>query len=126
MKALILGLIAFVGIGFVTRGLFQHYIIAEVTTDHAKSCLELLSNTTTEEEGHTYIIGTIKNNCDRTFSHVTVLFKLDHGAVPGAFETDAPVYAYGSDVKSGDIRQVKSFNPISSSATYRFDSINAY
>jgi hypothetical protein len=116
MKALILGLIAFVGIGFVTRGLFQHYIIAEVTTDHA----------TTEEEGHTYIIGTIKNNCDRTFSHVTVLFKLDHGALPGAFETDAPVYAYGSDVKSGDIRQVKSFNPISSSATYRFDSINAY
>ena len=97
-----------------------------MTASQAPNCLELVGSTTSEEDGRKYIVGSIKNNCDRSFSHVTVLFKLDR--TPGA-RVDMPeggTYAYGRDVKPGDVQRFKSAVPIGGKATYRFDGIRAY
>jgi hypothetical protein len=83
-------------------------------------------STTSEEEGLTYIIGTVRNNCDRKFSSAVILFKLDGN--PGA-SGDFPqgsAYAYASDLEPGETRPFKPALPVSRNATFQFEGINAY
>jgi hypothetical protein len=86
----------------------------------------MLGNTTTEENGSTFIIGSVRNNCDRKFSSVTISFKLD--STPGPMENmpTGGAYAYSRDVEPGQIAQFKSAWPVSRDATFRFDGITAY
>jgi hypothetical protein len=116
-----MGLLA---LGFVTRPLFRNFITS--ATSDKSACLEMLGNTTTEENGSTFIIGSVRNNCDRKFSNVTISFKLD--STPGPMENmpEGGAYAYGRDVEPGQIAQFKSALPVSRNATYRFDEIAAY
>jgi len=124
MKAGILTLVSFLALGYVTRPLFRSFITS-ATSDHAAACLVLLGSTTTEEDGNTYIIGTVPNNCERKFGNVTVTFKLDRQ--PGPMENlDAPVSAYARDVGPDQTKQFKTAVPISKNSTYRFDAISAY
>lgn len=125
MKAGIIGLIVILGIGYAIRSVFQH-TMASVTTGSSLACLEVLGSTTAEEEGRTYIVGSIHNNCDRSFSNVTVTFKLDR--TPGAFESfsEGGAYAYARDVKAGEAKEFKSALPVAKDATFRFDGINAF
>jgi hypothetical protein len=125
LPAVILAVIAFVAAGYVARGLFRNYLAA-YTGGKGPVCLEILGNTTTEDEGRTYIIGSIRNNCSRSFGNVTVLFKLDR-TPGGAFELpDAVGYAYVRDVKASEVREFKSALPVSRDASYRFDGFTAY
>ena len=89
-------------------------------------CLEMLGKTTSEEEGLTYITGSLKNNCSRKFSLVTVVFKFDRTPGPTQNLPEAIAYAYSSDVAPGETRQFKSALPISNNSTFRLDGINAY
>ena len=89
-------------------------------------CLALAGSTTTETDGTTYITGNLRNDCDRAFDHVTITFKLDHA--PGAaFDLpQADAYAYGRDIKPGEVRAFQSALPVSRNATYQLDNIRAY
>lgn len=124
MKAGILTLLCLVGLGFITRPLFRTFILSAASDK--LSCLEVLGNTTTEDNGTTYIIGSVRNNCDRKFSSVTISFKLDR--TPGPMETmpEASAYAYARDVTPGQTVQFKSAIPVSKNATYRFDRVTGY
>lgn len=120
----IIGLIVIFGIGYAIRSVFQH-TITTVTTGSSLDCLAVVGSTTTEDEGRTYIVGSIQNNCDRSFGNVTVLFKVDSGN--GAFGSrEGVAYAYGRNVKAGEVKQFKTAMPISKESTFRFDGVNAF
>jgi len=120
--------LAVIAVGVVIYGLSRwlpRYIAARAT-GKGPACLVMLGNTTREEENLTYIIGSIKNNCDYRIDQVTVLFKLDR--MPGPTESlpEAVAYAYVSDVKPGETREFRTALPVSKNSTYHFDGINAY
>jgi hypothetical protein len=121
----IVALIVILAVRYAAGEWFRNHLVS-MTTSNASSCLEILGNTTTEEEGQTFIIGSIKNNCDRSFGQVTILFKLDRTGGPMENLPEGVAYAYGRDVKAGELREFKTALPISKNSTYRFDGINAY
>jgi hypothetical protein len=121
----LLVLIAILGVIYAASGVFKDYIISN-STGKGPPCLELLGKSTRDDEGRTYIIGSIRKNCTRKFSSVTVVFKLDR--VPGPTESlpEGIAYAYVRDIAPGETRQYKSALPVSRDATFRLDTINAY
>ena len=119
------GLIVILVLGCALTGCFQNYVTSRAS-GKAPGCLAMLGNTTSEENGLTFIIGSIKNNCDRRFSNVTVVFKLERERGPTENLPEAVAYAYSSDVEPGEIRQFKTALPISKNSIYHFDEINAY
>ena len=152
--AFILGLlIALVAVRYALREGLRS-LVTSVTTDKAATCLVMLGNTTREEEKFTYIVGSIKNNCDQKFGQVTIAFKLDRSSgstvglpeainpygsrvqsgqtqkfKPSGSTIDLPealVFAYSSDVKPGETRNFKTAMHISANSTYRFDGIKAF
>jgi hypothetical protein len=128
ISAGILALIAIFGIRYAFSGWLRDYLTTR-TTGKAPVCLYLAGSTAAEEEGRTYIVGSIKNNCDRNFIDVMVLFKLDRPPGPPGPLGDlaAPVAsAYARDVKAGEVREFKTAVPVSRDTTYRFDGINAF
>ena len=120
-----LGLIVVLAIGYYIRGVVWNHVTSSVTANNS-DCLTVLGSTTTEVDGGNYIVGNVQNNCDRSFSNVTVTFKLD--GTPGAFESfsGGGAYAYVRDVKAGESREFKSALPVAKNATFRFDGINAF
>jgi len=152
VASLILGLVALLAIRWVLRDQFQRVITA-TTTDKAATCLQMLGNTTREEEGSAYIVGSIRNKCDQKFLSVTITFKLDRqSGSRSASQTMLPTYgtssqrnqtpkfhsgstfelpeavisAYARDVKPGETREFKTAFRIPANSTYRFDSIKAF
>lgn len=123
MKAVI-GLIVILGIGYAIRTMFQH-TMASVTSGSSLDCLAVLGSTTTEDEGRTYIVGSIQNNCDRSFGNVTVLFKVSNPGASGSF-SEGTAYAYGRNIKAGEVKQFKTTLPVSKDATFRFDGVSAF
>jgi len=121
----ILGLIAILTLRYVLNDWFRNHVIA-TATGKAASCLMMVGSTTSPQEGRTFIIGNIRNDCGRKFGNVTIVFKLDRPSGPTENLPQAVVYAYSSDVEPGEIRKFKTFIPIPRDATYRFDGINAY
>jgi hypothetical protein len=120
----ILGLIVLLVAAYNVRQWFRTRLLS--ATGRAPSCLTVAGYTTAEDEGRTYIVGNIQNNCGRKFSSITVLFKLDRMPGPTENPPEAVVYAYSRDLAPGETRRFKSFFPISANATFRFDGINAY
>ena len=120
----VVGLIAILALGYALRGLLR-YELGSVTSDRT-ACLEMQGSTTTEEDGVTFIVGNIKNNCSTRFGQVTVAFRL--APTPGVTENlaTASAYAYCRDVEPGDVRQCKTALPVSKDASYRFEGINAF
>lgn len=121
----ILALIAFAGASYWIRTSFRE-TMTSLASDKVSSCLALLGNTTSEENGRTYIVGSLRNNCDRSFHQVTVLFKFSRASGKPDFMPDAGAYAYAGDVKAGETRTFKSALPVSQDTSYRFDGFNAY
>jgi len=121
----ILALIVVLAAGYTARTWFRDYVGA-MTGSKGPTCLELAGNTTAEEEGRTYIIGSVRNNCTRGFGQVTINFKLDRTPGPGVDLPQAVIYAYARDVNAGETRRFKSYLPIPKKATYRFEGFNAY
>ena len=124
LAQLIFGLLFILGVRYFVRGVFQG-VVHQATTN-STSCLALLGSTTSEQDGHTYIVGSVRNNCTRQFSSVTVSFKLDRPR--GAMQnfSQAIAYAYTRDLKPSETRSFKSAVPLSKDVTYRFDGFNAY
>src|SRR5262245_24147872 len=140
---LILSIIAFLAIRYAMREGVRA-VVKEVMTDHAANCLAMLGHTTSLQDGHTYITGSFRNNCDRKFSNVTVAFMLDRSPAstviflpgsgldrnpppkPALDLPPAPIFAYSRDVGPGETRKFKTQYSISEDATFRFDKISGY
>jgi len=125
VAAAIFGLIAFLAL----REFLQHQyrtVMTSATTDRVAKCLTMLGSTTREQDGFTYIVGSVRNNCEQKFGSVTVVFKVDPPSGSTGYRSDAIVYAYSRDVQPHETRQFKTMFQISKNATYRFDSIKAF
>jgi hypothetical protein len=120
----VLAIAAFLGFRYYISQQYQH-AIAAVTSGGPSSCIAMVGSTRTEENGHTYIVGTIRNNCGRTVGHVTVTFKVDRQS-ESAFHSDAPVYAYVNDIPAGETRTFRSMFQIAKDVGFRFDRIIAF
>ena len=79
----ILGLIVVLAIGYYIRGVVWNRVTSSITANNS-DCLAVLGSTTTEVDGGNYIVGNVQNNCDRSFSNVTVTFKLDRTQGPSS------------------------------------------
>ena len=101
--------------------------MATVAKGGPASCLEVRGSTTLEDEGRTYVIGNVRNNCERSVGQVTVVFSLN--APSGAMDargSTGTVYAYVRDLKVGETRRFKSMFPIPKDRTYHFEKITAF
>jgi hypothetical protein len=123
--ASVLGLIALFALRSTVSDWFSNSFIPKATTS-AASCLALAGSTTSEEDGHTFIIGNIRNNCDHKVGSVTVSFKLDRPPGPQQPFSEGIAYAYARDVAPGETRRFKTAVMIPKRATYHFDKINAF
>jgi hypothetical protein len=126
MKAsTLLGLIAVVAIIYAARvGL--RTLIGSASQGVSPTCLELVGKTTREDEGRTYIVGSVRNDCTRKYGSVTVVFKLDRRPGPTESLPQGIAYAYIRDLVPGETRPFKSAFPVSRDTTFLFDAINAY
>jgi hypothetical protein len=127
MKAVASGIflvIAFLVLRYVAGAWFRQTITRVAKND--TSCLTMLGNTTRDEEQRTYIVGSIRNDCTRRYSQVTVNFKLERPRGPMENMTRAVAYAYIRDIKPGETREFKSAIPLSKDVVYQYDGINAY
>src|ERR1041385_3135391 len=100
--------------------------MATVSSGGPASCLEMLGSTTAEENGVTSIVGNVRNNCDRSVGHVTVVFGLEPPNGARGSRTGGTFYAYVRDLKPSETRRFKTMFPISKNRTYYFEGINAY
>jgi len=124
MMAMVAAVLAFLGF----RLFVQHQLQATMTsaTTNAAGCLSMIGNTTREENGATYIVGSFKNDCARSVGQVTIIFKVD-GAMDSNFNhRDSFFQAYERDVAAGETRNFKTLFSMGKNATYRFDSFNAF
>jgi hypothetical protein len=122
----ILVVIGIIAVVRITSGWFLGHLVSAATASNAPGCLEVLGNTTSEEEGRTYIVGSIRNSCDRDYGNVTLSFRVDRSSGPLGDMAEAVAYAYSRNVKARSTREFKTAVTISKNATYRFDGVNAY
>jgi len=127
MKVLIACVFGAVGLLALRSLLHDGYrqAITTATTDHTGECLSLVGSTTREEQGRSYIVGSVRNRCEMKFSNVTVAFKLDRPDSKVSLP-DAPILAYAKDLKPGETRDFKTQFPIDRKTTFRFDKITAF
>ena len=121
----ILVVIAFLALRPVLSDWFRSALITKVSANPA-TCVSMLGNTTNEQDGATYIVGTIRNTCDHRIGSVTVIFKLEQGYGPNKPWREGFAQAYARDVAPGETRKFKSAMPVSKNSIVRFDKINAY
>ena len=121
----VLGLIAILALGYVSTRWFRNRLVS-MTASNPSRCIEVLGSTTSEVDGRTYIVGSIKNNCQRSFGHVTIFFKLERTTGPIDGLPAGVAYASDRDVKPGETRDFKSTLPISKDSLFRVDGINAF
>jgi hypothetical protein len=122
----ILGIVALLALRSAFQDGFQA-VVTSAVSDKSATCLALLGSTTSLEDGATYIIGNIKNKCDRKFGDVTITFKLDRpSSGPMAHMSEGIAYAYARDVEPGETRRFKTAVTVSSNATFHFDKITAF
>jgi hypothetical protein len=123
--ASILAVIAILALRPVLSDWFRSSLTAAVSANPA-SCVSMLGNTTNEQDGATYIVGTIRNKCEHPIGSVTVIFKLERGYGPNSPWHEGFAQAYARDVAPGETRKFKSAMPVSKNSIVRFDKINAF
>ncbi|HTS61765.1 MAG TPA: hypothetical protein VMH28_07055 [Candidatus Acidoferrales bacterium] len=121
----VLGLLAILAVRSLIQNQYEN-VMAGVATGDASKCLAMAGNTTSEEDGRTYIVGSVRNTCTREIRQVTIAFKLDRQRDAKADLPGAPVFAYVNDVKAGETRRFKTAFPVGKDAIYRFDGFNAF
>ena len=123
----ILALICALGGWYYLRTHFGEWIQSAASSS-TPSCLEMLGSTTSEEDGVTNIVGNIKNNCDRKYLYVQVVFTLDNSNADPAMRDMPEPKAVASvrDLEAGATMPFKTAIPVSKNATYRLDGITAY
>ncbi len=123
----VLGVVAVALVLLYIRSIYQGTTSA-VTQGGDTSCLKVLGSTTSEQDGGTYIVGSVRNECGRNYPSVTVVFKLDASGPeaktfrsPGAY-----AQAYIRDLKPSEMKRFKTALPIPKNGLYHFDKITAF
>lgn len=99
-------------------------LIRDAVAGAKTDCLVLVGSTTRETDGINLIVGSVRNGCERTFSSVTVVFKLDrrdNSTLPQGL-----AMGYLRDLKAGEMKDFESAMPVGRDATYRLDQITAF
>jgi hypothetical protein len=124
------GILAVVAIYGVRQYITDSYTttMAAVAKGGPASCLQMLGSTTAEEDGRTYLVGSIRNNCERRVGQVTVVFSMEHAgsSTRDTWNPSSTVYAYVRDIDRGETRRFKSAFSVPNDRTFRFDRINAF
>jgi hypothetical protein len=123
--SILFAVLALVALRSFLNGRFRETVTA-ATTNQAGACLEMLGNTTREIDRYTYLVGSIRNNCDRKFSHVTIAFKHERLIDAKNTRPNSPILAYSSDMQPFETREFKTMFRVDKTLTYRFDGITAY
>jgi hypothetical protein len=127
MKNLLGALLAVALIGGGLRFLYSR--VTSAATQDNSSCLVLAGSTTSEENSRTYIIGTVRNDCDRRFLAVTVSFKVSQRSpfANGGDDRmpDMHVTAHGTNLASGESMQFKTQSFMNMTG-YQLESINGF
>jgi hypothetical protein len=123
----VVGILIVVAVGYWIRTAFRSTMSAAMTAGVTPACLELMGSTTTEDNGVTKIIGSVRNSCDRKYGTVIVSFKLSRADQNGPLANfpESVITASVSDLKPGDTKDFKTL-PVSSSTTFRFDEMRAF
>lgn len=124
--AALVGVIAIFAIRATLQDTYNTVATAVVAGNQAASCVAMLGNTMREDEnGANYVVGSVRNDCDRRIGMVTVLFKIE-GASSDSFGRGASAYAYVNGLKPHETREFKSAVPIGKNEFVHFDKINAF
>ena len=101
--------------------------VTSATTNKSGQCLVLVGATTSLQDGGTYIVGSIRNQCDRPFLDVTTVFKLDP-PMQGPMTHSSGFYsqAYSREVKPHELRKFKSAMPVPADTIFHLDSIRGF
>jgi hypothetical protein len=124
--ASILTLVCVLGAVYFVRTHFANWILS-AASGSTPTCLELVGSTTSEVDGVTHIIGSVRNNCDRKYLYVQVAFTLDRSN--DSTVRDLPemkTSAAVRDLESGATASFQTVLPVSRNTIYRFDGITAY
>ena len=120
----ILGLLAIVGLRYALLENYKH-VAAAITSGRPSNCVTLVGSTTSEDNGATYIVGTVRNNCDTAIGNATIAFKVDRTS-DSNFRNDAPIIAYARDIPAGGTKSFKLQIWRDRNFSYRLDSITAF
>jgi hypothetical protein len=121
IPANVIAVVAFLAIVYSVSDWVKQYLVTAASAA-PPTCLEMLGNTTTEQDGITTIIGQIRNNCEHKFGLVQVGFKLDRADKVGL--PPALVFAYGRDLQPGATWEFRTA-PVGKNASYRVEKITA-
>jgi hypothetical protein len=123
----ILALIFVLGASYYARTHFREWILS-AASGSTPTCLEMLGSTTSEVDGATRIVGSVKNNCDRKYLYVQIEFTLDQSTAENPVVRDLPemkMSAAVRDLQPGETMQFQTAI-VSKTQLYRFDGITAY
>jgi hypothetical protein len=124
-----IGILALLVVLGIRQAITDTYVetVATVSAGGPAKCLEVRGSTTLEEDGKTYIIGNLRNNCGRSVGQSTVVFSLEpDSASRTGGRAGGTLYAYVRDLKSGETRRFKTMFPIPKNRPFHFESINAF
>jgi hypothetical protein len=128
VKNLLGAVLAIVLLGGGLRFLYSR--VTSAATQDNSSCLVLAGSTTSEENNRTFILGTVRNDCDRRFLAVTVSFKVsqrspfakagDDDRMPDMYVT-----AHGTNLAAGESMQFKTQSFMNMTG-FQLESINGF
>ena len=122
----LLGLMIGAAASYYVYSVAYPYAISHVTASTSPSCLVLVGSTTQEIGGKTTIVGTIRNDCKRSYGHVQVEFLLDRpSSVSNANVLELPVTASTSNLTPGATAEVTT-PPFMQGVSYRVGQITGY
>jgi len=103
---------------------FKSMVTAASTNQAA--CLVMVGNTTREEKGFTYIVGSIRNDCERKVDHVTIDFKSRRSTDSNFGPSETSVFAYNNNLQPGETQPFKTAFSIGKNVIYRYDGMTAF
>jgi len=121
----LLVIVAFFALRPVLSDMFSAGVTKAVSRNPA-TCMKMLGSTTNEQDGGTYIVGSVRNDCDSTVGSVTVTFKIQMGYGKDSPWHEGVGYAYVRNIKAGETQRFKSAVPVGKNAIIRFDKIVAF
>jgi len=124
IKGVLVGVIVLLALRYgATYGLKS---MVSAASSNKATCLVMVGNTTREESGLTYIVGNIRNDCERRVDHVTIDFKLQRSTDSNLGSSEVSVFAYSNNLQPGETQPFKTAFPIGKNVIYRYGGMTAF
>lgn len=102
------------------------YFLSDTIRAQAPACIALTDHALREDGGAIKIAGNVRNNCDRGFETVTVVFKLEQPPAASGKLPAAVAYDYLGEMKPGTTKAFESSFPVPPNTNYRLEEVIAY